>query len=432
MVRLCYHAYLDAVKIGSTVTRAMLREIAREQFESASTEDITAELTHLIEARGWLYEKDKVLGSSESKQPVDYWLPVGEDGAGIAVFLSRSLLQEEEVQALATQAAKVAKKDTSGAAIETVLVINGYLADHLETEVKKAFGRVIVYRLRTFREALDSIVSGIRIRLEERNRENVLAAIKQRVDEIARQNRSIDNQLSHAAQRGVNRVELQAAVSAGLRAVFGHMASNISPSEVNYPQITALFDRAERKVNDLGVPDSLLDLVFGLPDARMREEEWYRLFRLRRRSSNFMDINTESFFRIASKVSVLKGYFSLFRRSIFTLLSKCSDLSSGSSGDFYYMSREILNDVCSLFDGYLNNTDFLTFVQEREPLRKMIDDVFEYVGANKYQLDREAGLISLSEPDVMRIREELRVFLHEVYDAVREELRRIEDVRYRP
>jgi hypothetical protein len=36
MVRLCYHAYLDAVKIGSTVTRAMLREIAREQFESAS------------------------------------------------------------------------------------------------------------------------------------------------------------------------------------------------------------------------------------------------------------------------------------------------------------------------------------------------------------------------------------------------------------
>jgi Cdc6-like AAA superfamily ATPase len=419
MVRLCYHAYLAATEAKSTVTRAMLREIAREQFELTSTEDITAELAHHIEARGWLFEKDKVIGTGKTEQRIDYWLPVGENGAGIALFLSRSLLQKEEVQVLSRQAGKVAVKDSSGVKVETVLVINGYLADNLQSDVEKAFGRVIVYRLRNFREDLDSTITGIRVRLEERDRENVLATIKQRVDEIARQHRSIDQQLFEIAHRGVSHRELQAVVSAGLRSVFGQIASNTTPSEVGYPRITEAFDQVERLLNRLGQLDYFFDLFFGFPEAFTLKDNVRPVSRRHREMpiSLIMNLNAT-----IGTIQVVKSAVLAFRRGVFNYLSAIDYTSSKLMID----RIEPIVGICRSFDDFSSRIDLHRLVIESASISKLIDSEMESIKIMTPQplMNQRAIFFNLTEDEVMMMQKELRDLGKKVYDALHYEIRR--------
>ena len=101
VVRLCYHAFQAANDAGTDVTRAMLREAAREQFELTTTEDVSTEISRTIDLNGWLFEAEKLFGESAEGTRVDFWIPVGDKGAGCAIMISRSLLHESEVGDLA-------------------------------------------------------------------------------------------------------------------------------------------------------------------------------------------------------------------------------------------------------------------------------------------------------------------------------------------
>jgi hypothetical protein len=413
-VRLCYHSYLAATATGSNVTRAMLREIAREQFESTRTEDIDAELSRAIEARGWLVEKNKTFESDKSKQQVDFWLPVGEEGAGIALWITRSILQEQEVQALAQRAAAVTQKDDTGIKVNTVLVVNGHLADNLQSELEKAFGRVIIYQPRGFRAELDAVLTGMRVRLEQRDRDNVLIAIKQRVDEITRQNRSIDSQLSEFSRRSFDRTDLQAAVSVGLRTFFGQLTSNTVSSEENYPRIAALFDTAIQTIDQIFVMDDILDLIFGMPkDLTLIPEKERFLYLRRRYRSLHPRLLADSSLAL---LYILKSSCLAFRRGIFFCLANEVTMMAEP---FVDMDGQIAA-MCQSFDRFVEDIHLTSTIEEMFERRLR---VLDELGVDRRNYGR------LSPDSVERITRVIRNLPREVFEATRSIQRKYSDLR---
>lgn len=429
MVRLCYHAYHIATTSDSSVTRPMLREIARDQFESTKTEDVTAEISRLIEARGWLYEKGKVFGTKKSKRTVDFWLPIGEEGAGIALWVTRSVLQESDVSDLVKRISTVASKDDSGVKVDTVLVINGYLADNLRAKLENSFGRVLVYRLRSFREDLESILLGMRVRLEQRGRENIISAIKLRVDEIARQHRNIDNQLSVVVERGIGRNDLQSAISSGLRAFFGQLASstNTSVSEANYPRIAAIFDTTQRVIDDLIPDNNTFDLIFGFPQFVLRHEK----LRYIRRSRSHFDlkgyVNDKGFNDGLAQVLFIKNACLAFRRGVFMLLDEYSvelrnsqlDTMRSSQPDFYEVMSP-LETLCRTFDDFASTIDLISILNNMKELNlRIAKDTGLDPGLWSPQLEGRGRSDYAAESATREIRE----LAHSVWVRVREEFR---------
>jgi hypothetical protein len=266
--RLCYHMYQAATLAGTKVDRAMIREVAREQFEVTTTEDVVGEITRVIDGHGWRFQRDQTFDGAEPKKDsrVDFWLPVGDDESGCAVLLARSILQESEAKALAERSGKVRIRDEAGPKIATLLVVNGYLAENLAPQVESAFDRVVIHRLRRFPEDLEAALTGLRVRLEQRRREDVLATIRDRVDEIARQNLGFGTRLSDLVELALTRRDVQVAVATGLRSVFGQLAGTASAPEGDFPHFLELFDSARRAADSLASPlTEILDLFFGSP-----------------------------------------------------------------------------------------------------------------------------------------------------------------------
>jgi Cdc6-like AAA superfamily ATPase len=417
MVRLCYHTYIEAETSGGVVTRALIREVARKQFELTKAEDVSAEIIRCIESRGWLCERNKTLGKGKTAEQVDFWLPYGEGNVGIAILLTQSVLQESEAQALQKRASAVTLRDKAAVKRVSVLVVNGYLADNLRPALEAAFGKVLVYRLRNFQEDLDAVLLGLRANLEQLGREDILASIKQRVDEIARQGSNVESRLREAIDRGVSRAELQSSVAAGLRAVFGQLATGTasSPSEADYPHVVAVFDRVQQLMDSSGWPERFFDFAFGLPlEIRRRLEysdpnfaDMYRFLRRREGAaklmSNFSSKYDNSFYAI--KLSFLS-----FRRGIFSALG------------FTFIDRvlpfsqiEIINDLCRNYDEYLHKLEIERIVKSE--VDQAIQLARDYYPSGFFE---EIVLRNVS-PSGLEV--ELRRLPRSVYDACRDERR---------
>ncbi|MGV3660749.1 MAG: hypothetical protein ACO1TE_11215 [Prosthecobacter sp.] len=406
VVRLCYHAYLAASLVGSHTTRAMLREIAREQFELNPAGDVEAEITRCIEAHGWLFERGKILQVNK-KNNVDFWLPVGSKNIGIAIFVAPSILHKLDVKAVIDRA----QRDLPST-FETVLVINGYLADNLRQSLTDAFTKMIVFRMRDFREDLGAALSGIRIRLQEQSKQTVLDQIHEGVEQISRQNSSFESRLSHLLDTRLTNVELQRAVSTGLRAVFGQLASNTSTAEAQFPSVASLFDRAQQILDEALQLEALYNLVFGLPLSQHR----FRSSHFSDRHSKEIWVHFETF--IENKALATAQFYiaalSAFRKGVFFFLensARHSDALKRSS----YVVEEIAN-LCSMFDSVTRRFEIVDLLVE--------------LRSNAHRLIRERSVEDLGEFQIWsldkmvidRSQTALRDLGHDVWRAVRNEL----------
>jgi Cdc6-like AAA superfamily ATPase len=406
VLRLCYHAFLGATEAGTNVTRAALRQIAREQFEVIPTDDVVAEITRSLEARGWLFERDKVI-RGKSKLQIDFWLPVGSDDSGIAIFLTNSVLQENDSKDLVSAAVKV-----KGASplVEAVLVVNGYLADNMRAIVDQAFAKVVPYKLRDFREDLDAVLAGVRVRLEEGHRQDVLQLIRQKVDEIARQNSGVDSRLSELMQIAVTRTEIHHAVSAGVRGVFGQLATGAVASDARFSMVAAVFDRTVEMLQELLQLDLLFDEVFGVPTSTLNAESRKSSSR-RTRAAEMLLKRLSGLEGLGTGQSLLQACFA-FRRGTMVVLSHLGDraiIDERSSVSY----RELVGDLCQTFDVFTREID----------LRRVVTDLQSARG--RLQLDPERQLLTESEEErVGELEKKLRDLGKNVYYAVRDELER--------
>ncbi|WP_406045064.1 hypothetical protein OG799_11670 [Micromonospora sp. NBC_00898] len=198
MIRLCYHLYQRAVQAGTPVTHVMVREAVRVQFDLASRQDVAADVRRVLTQDGWSYQRDHLVGSMRDL-PVDFWIPLEEQGAGCCVLLSESVLKSEEVDELNRRvvAIRAAVPDS-----EVILVVVGHLPADFAADLAATFSvEPIVYDPQSFAEDLSGIVKASMRRLEQVVGADALTSVRQRVERIQSQQTN--------TQRSIERLSYQ-------------------------------------------------------------------------------------------------------------------------------------------------------------------------------------------------------------------------------
>ncbi|MEV5176115.1 hypothetical protein AB0L10_34650 [Streptomyces flaveolus] len=242
VIRLCYHAYDASARAGTDVTRAMVREVARQQFEVSTPDDVRFDVARILDSHGWVFEQSKRLIKEKPSFVADYWLPVGEEGAGCAVLITRSILHAPEAARLAQAAKSLHRAKTN---VASVLIVNGYLAEPLAEDVTAAFSRVMLYSPMRFSDDFAAAIGAFIARLEDSLSEDRLAAMESKLDQLLRQTQSVRRAVD-AARESKTSVHLESAVETGMRRVFAAIGGGVDGGPIRYltPSTAAIFHKA--------------------------------------------------------------------------------------------------------------------------------------------------------------------------------------------
>lgn len=344
VVRLCYHAFQVAERVGTDVTRAMLREAAREQFELTTTEDVSTEISRAIDLNGWLFQADMVFGEGETSIQVDFWIPVGDKGSGCAILIARSLLYETEATELAERTKRMRAVQSSDTQVLGLLVVNGYLAENLSPIVHDIFDRVVIFGVRRFADDIDAALKGTIRRIEESFREDNLALISDRVQQITRQTSATRATLDDVSRLIPNASLIERAVEQGLRAVFGQLSGQRKEFDPRFPRVTSEFDRVEGIVAPLRASiDQVFDCIFSIdPDLHRSNDRGHKLYRE-------VDelVRKHEFTEYFSAVSLIDRIVAGLRKLVFTQLAAIPDIRGSKRGD---MGIREVQRMCKYMD----------------------------------------------------------------------------------
>lgn len=181
IMQLCHRAYQQATG-KSAVTEAMIRDAARDQFELLTTDDLRAEIRRVLDTRGWPFAPNYVHGQV-GKPRVDYWIPVGDSGAGCAVLLSDSVLYAEDVKSIADRVRAITAESPAS---RVLLVINGYLKPSLADALNEVLaGEPLVYEAMRFTDDFSAALVGMTRRLETSTHEDSLVVIRDRMERLS-------------------------------------------------------------------------------------------------------------------------------------------------------------------------------------------------------------------------------------------------------
>lgn len=428
IVRLCYLAYVSSESSGAPVTEAMLRAITREQFENREPADVSAEIVRIVESHGWEFKREWPHTLSPEERP-DFFVTVGEL-AGISIFVSRSILQQDDAERVSkvATAIKAASKEVSSedelfgdasgesrSVVGTVLVVNGYVADHLRAMLDQAFDRVVSSSARDFASGLDTILTGLRTRLENQLREDTLVVVRSRVDEIARQNSHLGRQLDEMASSTIGRADLRSAVSGGIRAVFGEIAGGRRTESAEFPHVADVFERMRVLLDRLPQFDSVLEAIVGISPRVQAlshpEREEYLRWRLSRVED--MDGLVRQIVSFPDLVSIVRRECESFEKGVVFLLR----LRMTARNDDPEDSIEFL---CRTFDRLCYSTNIGSAVDEYGHLISRLRDA--WVRAPFADDWRTAFSPEQARSLFIDVERQLRGMGRDVYSAVGREL----------
>ncbi|UZI31677.1 hypothetical protein [Streptomyces sp. VB1] len=251
VIRLCYHAYEASARAGADITRAMVREVARQQFEVTTPDDVRADIARILDSNGWVFEQAKlVVGGADFI--ADYWIPVGNEGAGCIIQITQSILNKKEAERLIRAVKRV---QLDGSNISTLLVVNGYLAEPLVELVGSAYSRVLTYSLMRFTEDFSAAVGSFIKRLEESLDDDRLSLVDAKLDQLLRQTRSVRRTVDMVHRDAISAEYLESSVEGGIRRAFGSMASSSESIVVRNlsPRAAQLFRAALAEAESLTV-----------------------------------------------------------------------------------------------------------------------------------------------------------------------------------
>lgn len=359
VVRLCYHAFQVASNVGTDVTRAMLRETARDQFELTTKEDVYTEISRAVDLNGWLFETNKSFGKEKSRVKTDFWLPVGDSGSGCVILITRSLLHEKEVIALAKQIEVIKQQMTSKAQVLSLLIINGYLADNLSLYLQKAFDRVINFNVRRFSDDIDAVLKGVIRRLEDTHNEDNVVIIRDRVDQLTRQTHATRSTLTHIENTMLDASLVKKAVEQGVRAVFGQLGntdSNSTDLDPRFRFVQVEFDRVESQFVRFY---DRIDLLFSIEydERELQHTEKYSI----ENGSYLQIIREKDFKNYLACIDIAKRLVDRFRKKIFKFIGISSyEEKLGSRYNRHEMEFEkrdsySLIQICKETDKLLHN-----------------------------------------------------------------------------
>lgn len=142
VVRLCYEAYEEALATGDEITPRLIGKVAGRGAPGGGARRARAEISELLAQEGWPAQRQRVLDGSAT--PVDFWIPVGENGRGVAVVVEDSVFEEGQAAHLAARLRVIV---TAAPGREMLLVLVGYLRNELRQQLADALvgGALLVY-----------------------------------------------------------------------------------------------------------------------------------------------------------------------------------------------------------------------------------------------------------------------------------------------
>lgn len=299
VIRLCYHLYRKATDEHTLVTDDMVRKAAREHFGPMSADDVSADVRRRLQAGGWPYRRNHYLGPTSR---VDYWVEIGDRGAGCAVLLSDSVLDNSDVDELARRALAVRGSAPDG---EVLLVVNGVLPDDLAAQLSDTFStEPLVYDNRSFADDFTTALTAMAQRLQRVVDADPLTVVREQVEQLTRQQSSIYGFIEQLAtyldglrsssdrQFGAIQRELSGLFDVVSRADPGRAHTAGEPPPPRLPaEVDQLFRNALDALDGLTQPDVvLLDQSFTPREGDVRRsDETRHAIQLRLRSGEFLE-----------------------------------------------------------------------------------------------------------------------------------------------
>jgi hypothetical protein len=210
---------------------------------------------------GWRYARDFALKRPRNRgrgtPPVAFWLPVGDTGAGCAIIICQSVLQDGDLTDLA---ATVARATAPQVRRSFLLVVNGYLSEAQRPELEKQYDRVITRGAVHFSAALADAVHALVAQVDANVRDATMARVNEQLDRLVRQNIALQSAVERLARQNVSGEAISDAAELGLQRVFGRLAGARStefPPE--FGKTRTVFDAILRRLDAVVEP---IDLIF--------------------------------------------------------------------------------------------------------------------------------------------------------------------------
>lgn len=310
ILRLCHHAYRAATEASTDITRAMVRDVARDQFEVATREDIEALVSRLLNANGWLFTRGRKWDTKDAVAYSDFWLPVGDSGLGCSIVITQSVLHPVDAKRLAEQGKLIGKAAPTGSL--SLLIVNGYLAENLSETLNRAFDQVINPSHRDFSDNFEAIIKGMHVRIESEAHEDNLAIIRDRVDQLTRQNSAIRSLVASVASEAPSPELIRRSVEAGIRRVIG---SGTSTSDVSTTGIPPLDDMFEDVLYRIRKVDTAAGKMISIRFSNLAHRDIKPTSRFNFRGADVYERELQ-FVRAAAEFSLLIRAVEAFRDSI--------------------------------------------------------------------------------------------------------------------
>jgi len=269
IVLLCHYVYRRATEVGSEVTEAMVREIARTHVGVANIEDVRATVERVLRSQGLDFRRDYVVGGTRDST-ADYWISVDDENAGFAILLADSVLTPEDAAQVQLRYTTIKMLPLVG---DVLLVISGYLPTGRSEELTDRLDTTPLSSIqRSFEENLATAVKSAVEAREVDVSPGALALVRERIERVNRQqaftHSSIDQLALHIdelrAATEVQYTAIQRAVEDLSRAVEVRSDGEDPggrPARLP-PQVEQLFAGTVKVFDDLYRIDSLLRSAF--------------------------------------------------------------------------------------------------------------------------------------------------------------------------
>jgi hypothetical protein len=363
VVRFCHRAYEQASATGQEITRAAIRDVARDLFPDRGPDLVRAEIEQVLRDDARRFERNRVIGTN-----CDFWIPAGAEGDGCAILVSGSVLDEAQAGRLTGQLAEIREP---GRQREVILVVSGYLAATLRSGLADAFGgdSPVVYDPRQFEADLSAAVRAAVGRVSPDAGDAAdpeaapdIRALRAETERIGRQQsntlRLVRELASQVMAVSVASDERLTGIQRALEAVPGLPAERPAGApDALPPPLEEMLGAAERSLAAFGDIRQLLDDAFTAAASESGPGARYSVTYRLRRSETFAPLGVASF---------LASLITSFRESIAAWLAA---VGSGPDREATPHQREQLREICSTYDALYSVAPLF----QLDPLPELLD-----------------------------------------------------------
>lgn len=342
VIRICHHVFRladdEAGRTGdgqTLVTAEMVREAARTRFGLLSSDDVDVLLRRLLDANGWSYQHRPYLGDNPDSK-VDFWVTFADRVGGCAVLISKSILDSADLAAITRRLTAIRSAVPD---VEVIVVVNGVLTDLMAAQLRESLGgEPLVYVERGFAESFRALLGMVSSRLVRDGDTDPIAGVRQRVDQINKQQSNLYGIIEQLAEQVDSVRSLSTRQLAAIQRELSRLAratAAVEPGDPDLPgEVDQLFQEAVDALDELTEFEVMLQDAFGTEETRTTEQIQRRL-------------RTDGYFNAVGVATLARNSVLAFRASVGEWYRR---ERAGSAGQLSGPAETGLDALCRTYD----------------------------------------------------------------------------------